>query len=189
VGASAIQRCISRSRRGLAALEQLSDLPRLLTVPQQQWPKRDIVVDKDGIRCTDDQLIRSEYAACTVSVSNPGQTTVYARVFTEKRPYADGDTEFVVRLLPGATRTIQLRLSFSSERESLFVGTELNVRTPYVRTSKDGELTLQPQNAAAVLHGLAEPPSDDMLPRDDILMVRGSFTAPVRTFDVQWMGV
>lgn len=164
-------------------LEQLSDLPRLLTVPQQQWPKRDIVVEKNGIRCTDDQLIGSGYATCTVSVSNPGQTTVYARVFTERRPYADEDTEFVVRLSPGAKRTIQLRLSLSSERESLFVGTELNVRTPYVRTSKDGELTLQPQNAAAVLHGLAEPPSRDMLPRD-ILMVRGSLTAPVRTFDV-----
>jgi hypothetical protein len=164
-------------------LEQLSDLPRLMATPQQQWPKRDIVVEKDGIRCTEDQLARSGEARCTILLSNPGQTTVYARVFTEGRPYADQDTEVVVRLSPRTRKTLQLRVSRSSEEQSLFVGTELNVRSPYLRTRKDGVLTLQPPNAAAVLDGLVEPPDRDMLPRD-ILMLRGSFTAPARSFDL-----
>jgi hypothetical protein len=165
-------------------LERLGDLPRLLLVPPQQWPKRAVIVDKHGIRCSHDTSIRDGDVTCSVTIANPGQTTVYAHVFVERRPYADEDTDFVVKLLAGATKTIQLGLSpHSSEDESIAVGVELNARTPYVRPGKGGELMLRPRNADAVLAGVVDQPTDDELPRD-ILMIRGAFMGSARSFEV-----
>jgi hypothetical protein len=165
-------------------LERLGDLPRLLMVAPQQWPKRALIVDKHDIRCPQHTSIRSGDVTCFVTIANPGQTTVHGRVFVERRPYADEDTDFVLKLLPGARRTIQLILSMHSpEEESIGVGVELNGRTPYVRTGKGGELILRPRNADAVLAGVVEQPTDDELPRD-ILMVRGAFRESARSFDV-----
>ena len=165
-------------------LERLSDLPRLLTVPPQQWPKRSVTVEKDGIRCPQDTSIRGGDITCFVTIANPGQTTVHARVFVERRPYADQDSDFVLKLLPGTTRTIQLLLSGRSpQEETVAVGVELNGRTPYVRAGKGGEPILQPRNAAAVLAGLVEQQTDDQLPRD-ILVVRGAFSESARRFEI-----
>ena len=165
------------------ALAQLSDLPRLLTVPPPQWPKREVVVEKDGIRCQEPSIPDGDLT-CSVTMANPGPTTVYARVFVERRPYPDEDSDHVVKLLAGAKKTIQLSLSpHSRERESVAVGVELNRRTPYVHVAKNGELMLRPRHAAAVLAGVVDQPTDDELPRD-ILMVRGTFAGPSRTFDV-----
>jgi hypothetical protein len=163
-------------------LEQLSDLPRFLPLPAQQWPKRDVTVAPGGIRCFQDTSISGD-VTCSLAITNPGQTTAYARMFIERRPYPDQDSAFVVKLLPGERRTIQLSLSAPQERGTLAVGVELNRRTPYVRAGEHGELTLRPRSPAAVLEGLIDQPDDDELPRD-ILMVRGTFTGMVRSFEV-----
>lgn len=165
-------------------LEGLSDLPRMLSVPPQQWPKRAVVVDENGIRCPQDASIRGGDVMCFVTITNPGATTVYARIFVERRPYPDQDSDFALKLLPGRTRTVQLMLSIGSPlEESVAVGVELNSRSPYLRAGKGGELTLQPRNADAVLAGIGEQRSDDQLPRD-ILMVRGALSNLARRFEI-----
>ena len=165
-------------------LDGLGDLPRMLTVPPQQWPKRAVVVDDQGIRCPQHGSIRGGDVMCFVTITNPGTTTVHARVFVEKRPYPDQDSDFILKLPPGRTRQVQLMLSMQSpEEESASVGVELNSRAPYLRAGKGGELTLQPRNADAVLAGMGEPPSEDALPRD-ILMVRGALRELARRFEV-----
>ncbi len=166
-------------------LERLGDLPRLLMLPSQQWPRRDVVVEKNGVHCSHDSAMTLGYVPCSLSISNPGQTMVYARVFTEHRPYADDDEDFVVKLLPGARRTIQLRLPSHppEERKSVAVGVELASRTPYLRAGGMGELTLRLRSAAEVLDGLVAQPEDDQLPRD-ILMIRGALAGSARSFEV-----
>lgn len=165
-------------------LEGLGDLPRMLTVPPQQWPKRAVIVDDQGIRCPLDASIRGGDGMCFVTITNPGTTTVHARVFVEKRPYPDQDSDFILKLPPGRTRTVQLMLSMRSpEEESVSVGVELNSRAPYLRAGKGGELALQPRNADAVLAGMGEQASEDELPRD-ILMVRGALRELARRFEV-----
>jgi hypothetical protein len=162
-------------------LEQLSDLPRFLLLPAQRWPKRDVTVEPGGIRCFQD--ISSGDVTCSLAITNPGPTSAYARMFIERRPYADQDSAFVVKLLAGERRTVELSLSAPPEHGTLAVGVELNGRTPYVRVDDHGELTLRPRNPAAVLEGLIDQPDDDELPRD-ILMVRGTFPGLVRSFEV-----
>jgi hypothetical protein len=171
---------IDRGNESLT-LERLGDLPRLLTVPPQQWPRRDVIVEKNGVRCSPPTPYGG--VTCSLSVSNPGQTTIYARIFAERRPYADEDADFVVKLLPGATKTIQLDLSARPPEGSVSVGVELNARTPYVRAGNDGTVTLRPGSPEALLDGFIDPPDRDQLPRD-ILMVRGAFTGSARSFDV-----
>ena len=162
-------------------LERLADLPRLLTLPPQQWPRRDVIVEKNGVRCSTPTPYGE--VTCSLSVSNPGQTTIYARIFAERRPYADEDADFVVKLLPGATRMIQLDLSSRPPAGNVSVGVELNARTPYVRASKDGAVTLRPGSPENLLDGFIDQPDRDQLPRD-ILRVRGAFTGSARSFDV-----
>ena len=171
---------IDRGNESLT-LERLGDLPRLLTVPPQQWPRRDVIVEKNGVRCSPPTPYGE--VTCSLSVSNPGQTTIYARIFAERRPYADEDVDFVVKLLPGATRTIQLDLSSRPPAGNVSVGVELNARTPYVRAGKDGAVTLRPGSPENLLDGFIDQPDRDQLPRD-ILRVRGAFTGSARSFDV-----
>jgi len=165
-------------------LQRLGDLPRMMAVPPHEWPKRAIIVDAHGIRCSPESGMSGGAVTCFATVANPGQITTLARIFVERRPYADQDTDVVLKVLPGTTRTVQFILSqHSPQQESIVVGAEVNSRTPYLRAGKRGQLILQPRHVDAALEGLTDSPNDDELPRD-ILMVRGAVSDSARTFEI-----
>jgi hypothetical protein len=61
-------------------LERLGDLPKMLTVPPERWPTREVSIDESSVRCSPIDPLPLEPVTCSVAVRNLGETTVHARV-------------------------------------------------------------------------------------------------------------
>lgn len=98
---------IDRGRESLT-LERLGDLPRLLTVPPQQWPIPDLALE-NAVRCSPSEPMAGQLVTCMASVVNLGKAPAHARVFLELQPDYLGiaaGSEKVVTVRPGMRKTI-----------------------------------------------------------------------------------
>jgi hypothetical protein len=130
-------------------LERLSDLPRMLTVPPQQWPKPDLALDS-AVQCSPSEPRPGQSVTCTASVVNRGKAPAHARVFLEVQPdywrFASG-SENVVTIRPGVRKTVKWTFDWLSEFADISVGVELigpggSGRRPIVteKDLKDGQV-------------------------------------------------
>jgi hypothetical protein len=168
--------------RSLLTLERLGDLPRFLGAPTVQWPKREVTVEKDGIRCSPNTPKPLDEVICSVAVSNPGETTVHARVYLEVQPYPEEGTEVVVKLPAHARKSLKFSFPWPDEAGAkIGIGVELIDRSPYQRYDERGEPVLRPRSTVQELHGLIEQSSNGEL--EPILMASGTL-ATSRSFDL-----
>lgn len=135
---------IDRGKDSLT-LQRLSDLPRMLAVSPQRWPKRDVGLDND-VRCSPAEPMPGESVTCTAVVSNLGETAVHARVFVDVRPESGVGGETVIKLPAGARKTVRAGFYWpSGEGARISIGVELSHRTPYDHVNERGELVLRQQ--------------------------------------------
>jgi len=164
-------------------VDRLSDLVKFLPAPIEQWPKRDVTLQKDSVRCSPEAPSPGDEVTCSIGIGNPGQTSVHARVFVDILPYPERPSAEIVKLAP---RTwMKLRLTFEwprSEEATVTLGVELNDRSPYRRVGEDDRPTIGARSAAAALLGLIEQATNGDL--EPLVMVRGAFAESSRVFEI-----
>ena len=167
---------IDRGKASLS-LERLTDLPLMLAVPPARWPRRDVGLEVDAVACP--EPIEGSPVACRVTVLNPGEATVHARVLVDVLPDADRGGEIVVEVAPGARRTVGVSLDwFYETAASVSVGVALSTRSPYV--GERGELRVR-QDFDLDERTLDGSPAGEL---QTILMARGELASAPRGFDV-----
>ena len=173
---------IDRGNESLA-VDRLSDLPRFLSTPSDQWPKGDVTLQKDSVRCSPEQPVPGVEVTCSVVIENPGQTSIHTRVFVDILPYSEEGSAEVVKLAP---RTwVKLRLTFEWPRDegaTVTLGVELNDRSPYRRVGEDERPTVGARSAGDALLNLIEPSTNGDL--EPLVVVRGEFAGPSRILDI-----
>ena len=131
---------IDRGNESLS-LDRLSDLPRFLSVPPQDWPKRAVSLEKEDVRCSPQNPLAHEEVTCAVAISNPGETPIHARVFVEVYPYPERGSEFAVKLPGRSRRSLKVFVEWPGEETAtVSIGVELNHRSPYRRLDENGQL-------------------------------------------------
>jgi hypothetical protein len=164
-------------------VDRLSDLVRFLSAPIAQWPKRDVTLQKGSVRCSPEEPVPGDEVICSVTLENPSQTAVHARLFVDILPSPERASAEIVKLAP---RTwMKLHVTFDWPRDegaTVTLGVELNDRSPYRRVREDGRPTIGARSAAEAVLGLIEPSTNGDL--EPLLMVRGAFAEPVRVFEI-----
>ena len=164
-------------------VDRLGDLVRFLPAPIEQWPKRDVTMQKGSVRCSPEEPVPGAEVTCSVTIANPGRTSVHARLFVDILPYPERAAAEVVKLAP---RTwMKLRTTFTWPRDegaTVTLGVELNDRSPYRRVGEDERPTIGARSAAAALSGLVEQSTNGEI--EPLVMVRGAFAEPSRVFDI-----
>jgi len=173
---------IDRGNNSLT-VDRLSDLPRFFPAPIEQWPKREVTLEKGSVRCSPEDPVPGAEVTCSVTIGNPGQTSVHARVFVDILPYPEDEWAEVVKVAP---RTwVKLRMTFawpSDEGATVTLGLELNDRSPYRRVGEDQRPTVAARTAGDALLNLIESSTNGDL--EPLLMVRGTFAEASRIFDI-----
>lgn len=134
------QAFISRGRQ-LVMLNRLRDLPRMLSMPPQEWPREDVALE--SIRCLPERPQPQEDVTCAIRVVNQGRAPSFARVFLEVQPDRSRGGGGIVQLRAGESKTARMTFPWPGEaRASVVAGAELNGRTPYHQVNERGALTL-----------------------------------------------
>jgi hypothetical protein len=164
-------------------VDRLSDLVRCLSVPTEQWPTRDVTLQRGSVGCSPEAPSPGAEVTCSIGIGNPGHTSVHARVFVGILPYPERASAEIVELAP---RTwMKLRLTFEWPRDegaTVALGVELNDRSPYRRVGKDERPTIGARSAAAALLGLVEQSTNGDL--EPLVMARGTFAESSRVFEI-----
>ena len=127
--------------RDLLMLDRLSDLPRVLKLPRQEWPRADIVLE--SVRCVPERPQAYEAVTCRMELVNNGSAPTLARVFVDVQPHRSLGGDTVVKLPVRSRRTVRMRFPWPDEDgAAITAGVEVNNRSPYHRVNEHGELTL-----------------------------------------------
>jgi hypothetical protein len=128
-------------RRRLLVLDRLSDLPRLLNLPPQQWPAPD--VELESVRCLPANPNPDETVNCAMTLANKGHAASFARVFVDARPDHSRGGDAAVKLYPRSWRTVRWSFPWvDQDAAAITVGAEFADRTPYDRVNERGEARL-----------------------------------------------
>jgi hypothetical protein len=164
-------------------VDRLSDIGRFLSTLVEQWPRREVRLQKDSVRCTPDPPLPGAETTCSVTVENPGRTSAHARLFVDILPYPERASALVVKIAP---RTwVKMRIIFDWPRDegsTVTLGVELNDRSPYRRVNEDERPTIGAQSASAALLNLVEQSTNGDL--EPLLMVRGVLTEPTKILEI-----
>lgn len=168
--------------RNLVMLDRLSDLPRMLNVPRQQWPTPEIVLE--SVRCLPERAQLNESVTCSMALANSGDAPSFARVFVDVQPDRSRGGEAVLKLHARARRSVRMTFSWPDEDgAAVTAGVELDDRTPYHRVSERGELTLNSGEELDTPGDLLGWVDDDNAPQT-IMSARAAVGGTPRVFDV-----
>lgn len=127
--------------RAQVMVERLSDLPRILSLPQQEWPAPDVVLG--SVECLPRRAEPNEAVTCAMSVANKGSAPSLVRVFVDVPSDRSRGGDGIVRLEAGARRTVRVTFPWPDELgAAVTAGVEHTARTPYHRLNERGALVL-----------------------------------------------
>jgi hypothetical protein len=105
---------VERGRESADAVH-LPELPKLIKLPPNDWPKADLAIDRDSVRCTPWPPKALAKTTCAVSVANTGETAGWARVtLGVLQPGNDlgFGREGFVTVLPNTVETVRWELDW-----------------------------------------------------------------------------
>jgi hypothetical protein len=172
-------------RRGgkVVAVERLSELPRVLTLPTAEWPVHDVALLSAS--CVPERPAPNEQVTCALALSNRGGAPALARVFVDVQPDRSlGGGGGAIGLGAHESGTVRLTFRWPAETNAtVTAGIELTDRTPYHRVNERGAITLtrgEDLDVPGLLLGYVD---DDHAPQL-IVSARVAAERTTRTIDV-----